>query len=477
MKNAYMVLSVVVVLVLAVCAAHGGKIPINNPGFEDPPLVDDDYGWSMDNQGWGYVGNNGYLGPWNPTTADYPGEAPEGLNVGWTNPGEDPLDANLAVPGGFAQVLSAPLTAGTTYKLTVKVGSSLTYPGSGYAVQLLAGGIPQPTGDGSNYTGAVTGGTLLAQDNNSLAIANGTFVTSTVTYTYSPADSDLLEQPLQVRLIALGWEEVEYDSVSVEATLPADKALIAPTKGLYVKDGAVQDNYSLDIGHGNWTGDARALVKYDLSSLASATISRATLYLLQSDLGTFDQNGQAQLRRIGTSNWDGTESAAVLAGLVADAKSAAIANFSPGPNPQGGLYGVDVTDIIRAWADGSLPNYGFGLMQASEGLADSARQFGADPMLLIEYLLGDANGDGVVDAADYITLKKNFGKTTGAGASAGDFNSSGKVNWADLNILTNNFGAGAPAPAVTPEPCSAMLLVLGAVALMRRRAGIGRVGR
>jgi len=41
------------------------------------------------------------------------------------------------------------------------------------------------------------------------------------------------------------------------------------------------------------------------------------------------------------------------------------------------------------------------------------------------------------------------------------------VNWADLSILMSNMGAGGGAPSV-PEPCSAMLLVFGAAALLRR---------
>jgi hypothetical protein len=464
MKHAYMVVAVVVVGVLAICPdAHGGQIPINNPGFEDPALGDGDWDYSMDNQGWGYIDNDGSLGPWNPAMADYPGEAPEGLNVGWTEPGD-------GVPGGFAQVLSAPLMAGTTYTLTVKVGAALTYSGGGYAVQLLAGGTPQPSGNGSDYTGPVTGGTILAQDSNSLTIADGTFVTSTVKYTYNPAlHSGLLGEPLQIRLLDLDADETEFDSVSVEAKLPAGKALIAPTKGLYVKDGAVQDNYSLDIGHGNWTGDARALVKYNLSSLPRATIARATLYLLQSELGTADQDGQAQLRRIGTSDWDGTQSAAVLNALVADAKSAAVANFSPATGPAPGLYGVDVTSVVRAWADGSQPNYGFGLMQASEGLSNTGRQFGANPMLLIEFLFGDANGDIVVDAADFVALKSHMGQGPGATLAGGDFNSDGTVDWDDLQLLIAHFGeTGGDAPSTAPEPATLGLLAIGAAAMLRR---------
>ena len=210
--------------VFAACPVAQGQIAIVNPGFENPVLADDDWDYSMDDQGWGYYNNGGSLGPWNPAVANYPGEAPEGLNVGWTEPGED-ANSN-PVPGGFAQVLTAKLTAGTTYVLTVEVGNAIDYDWGGYAVQLLAGGTPQATGDGSGYTGAVTGGTLLAEDNNGLTIADGTFETSTVTYTYDPMHSSLLGEPLQIRLLALGWDEVDFDNVQLIPE-PATMSLLA----------------------------------------------------------------------------------------------------------------------------------------------------------------------------------------------------------------------------------------------------------
>ena len=83
-------------------------------------------------------------------------------------------------------------------------------------------------------------------------------------------------------------------------------------------------------------------------------------------------------------------------------------------------------------------------------------------------LLGDTNNDGVVDAFDYITVKKNFGQTV-AKDTNGDLNSSGTVDWEDLAILMTNFGAGDGAPGMTPEPATLGLLAFGALALVRRR--------
>jgi hypothetical protein len=84
---------------------------------------------------------------------------------------------------------------------------------------------------------------------------------------------------------------------------------------------------------------------------------------------------------------------------------------------------------------------------------------------------GDANDDGVIDAADYIIVKRNFGQSTGAGAADGDFDIDGQVQWDDLQALMTNFGAGVgSAPAAAPEPASAILLMFGAAALLRRPA-------
>jgi autotransporter-associated beta strand protein len=83
---------------------------------------------------------------------------------------------------------------------------------------------------------------------------------------------------------------------------------------------------------------------------------------------------------------------------------------------------------------------------------------------------GDTNSDFVVDAADYIAIKTNFGAGPDATRLMGDLSGDGWVNWTDLQELMDQFGTrsvgGAPA---APEPGSVMLLMFGAAALLRRR--------
>lgn len=92
-------------------------------------------------------------------------------------------------------------------------------------------------------------------------------------------------------------------------------------------------------------------------------------------------------------------------------------------------------------------------------------------------LMGDYNGNGVVDAADYVVWRDSLG-ATGAGLAA-DANGDNLVSQADYEIWQANFGdtiessAGAGSASAVPEPSSAAMVVLGvcvAAASLRRRS-------
>ena len=173
-------------------------IPVPNAGFEDPVLAEDDWSW-LDVSGWTWVGGEG-PGIWHVTSADFdPVVAPEGQNVLYT-------ENAVGDAGGVAQVLTETFAANTDYTLTAEVGNSYYYYFAGYSVQLLAGG------------------TVIAEDNDTLWPDYMKWATSTVQYTYDSADSVLVGQPLEIRLLNLGLDKdnptdntvgVEFDNVTL----------------------------------------------------------------------------------------------------------------------------------------------------------------------------------------------------------------------------------------------------------------------
>ena len=126
------------------------------------------------------------------------------------------------------------------------MGNTAGYDWGGYGVQIVAGGT-------GNAPGEITGGTVLAEDANSLSIAEGTFATSTVVYTYNPAHADLVGEQLQIRLLSLGGasvdEEADFDNVQLTADppFPAPTGILTVTLTLSVSDAVSSDDDTMKI--------------------------------------------------------------------------------------------------------------------------------------------------------------------------------------------------------------------------------------
>lgn len=93
---------------------------------------------------------------------------------------------------------------------------------------------------------------------------------------------------------------------------------------------------------------------------------------------------------------------------------------------------------------------------------------GLDDFLASNGLLrGDADGDKQVQFTDLVILSDNFGNP--GQYTDGDFDKDGTVQFGDLAILAENFGQMAAATATVPEPSAAMLLLTVVIMLFRRR--------
>ena len=96
-------------------------------------------------------------------------------------------------------------------------------------------------------------------------------------------------------------------------------------------------------------------------------------------------------------------------------------------------------------------------------------------------LLGDADGDGDVDAFDITAVRQNFGNTGAAdGSLLGDADFDGDVDAFDLTAVEQNFGSvlsviEASSTDPIPEPTSLATMGLGVLLLLRRgwSSGVG----
>ena len=204
-------------ILISFSPANAVYIGIDNGGFEEPdltnqpPVIGNEVftfetppGWELYDPS-NLIPDNpnlmtSFVGVWNPTSTFFTNEAPEGKNVGAILLAQDP-GSGVA---GFSQTLSSTLKANTKYTLQVEVGNPgdffVGFPG--YQIQLLAGG------------------TVMAEDNNTLSPSEGTFETSTISFTTSANDNNLGQQ-LEIRLLNLlnsPGLEVDFDNVRLDAT-------------------------------------------------------------------------------------------------------------------------------------------------------------------------------------------------------------------------------------------------------------------
>ena len=90
-------------------------------------------------------------------------------------------------------------------------------------------------------------------------------------------------------------------------------------------------------------------------------------------------------------------------------------------------------------------------------------------------LAGDYNGNGIVDAADFVVWRNSLGQSGSSLAADGDGN--GTIQLADYNFWRDHFGDTYANGSVTavPEPTNLTLvatLLIGSALLTRRRRGL-----
>jgi hypothetical protein len=154
-------------------------------------------------------------------------------------------------------------------------------------------------------------------------------------------------------------------------------------------------------------------------------------------------------------------------GVRVDLNDAAFPGLNDGNNPdfhQQNWYGwIGIRITNEADATGEVVGWGYETEMGKSILAGATGKAA---------VAGDYNGNGTVDAADYVVWRENNGLTSGATAAQGDGNGDGMVNSADYSLWRANFGASGSGSvaaleslAAVPEP-SSLFLGLGMAAAL-----------
>jgi autotransporter-associated beta strand protein len=392
-------------------------------------LIDVPAGSTMWNGGW-------WTATWTSNLSD--------LNVDGTfniwdghNPFIDALTGAGTVLRGHGKV--GPDSPVTILTLGVDNGSGtfsgnfiLGYYGTPLNVVKTGSGTQVLTGTSSNYKGelSVTAGTLVVGGAGAFTAINGITVNgpTAVFMQNSSVPNDRTFTLTQGTLGGTGTITTAITSGPDVTIAPGDRTLAIPAAGTLNIANAV------DLTGG--TTEMRLFSATESDTLAQSTTGGLTYggILKVIDLNPTDF-------AVG-NNWDLFDF---------DSQSGTFSN-----NSEFGTVGGINLPLLAAGQKWSF-DYGNGVLSVVLGL-----------------LTGDADENGVVDAADYIALKSNFGMTSGALWKDGNFSDTygtpGTVDYADLQILMANFSTRSvgEAPAV-PEPGSVMLLMFGAAALLRRR--------
>lgn len=196
---------------------------------------------------------------------------------------------------------------------------------------------------------------------------------------------------------------------------------------------------------------------------------------------TLDNQGNSQTQLFGDIYWQDDSS-----GTIYHRARDHGVEITPTRTPVAGLLGFAVGGRL---GDGSYLYPGMIDEFAVYGTALSDERIEAHFMAGIEAppaVAGDYNGNGVVDAADYVVWRDNLGHTGAPGIpgdgddGSGTGTADGTVNQADYNFWKTRFGAtsgaGSSATFAVPEPAGMALWAFGSLALasVRRSRGAAR---
>jgi T5SS/PEP-CTERM-associated repeat protein len=181
--------------------------------------------------------------------------------------------------------------------------------------------------------------------------------------------------------------------------------------------------------------------------------------------GDFAQtsSGHLQIQIAGTGGTQYDQLLATGAMQLAGALDISFSSFSPAGGDSFNI--LDFTGHTGTFTSVTLPPLSGGLTWDTSQLYTTGIISVVGP-----HVVGDYNGNGIVDAADYTVWRDSLGSTS---SLAADGDASGVIDVGDYGVWKANFGShagiGAGAHAAVPEPASLWMFLAGILAMCSHR--------
>lgn len=170
---------------------------------------------------------------------------------------------------------------------------------------------------------------------------------------------------------------------------------------------------------------------------SAATVASGNLVLRTNNLTVYGTSRLDLANNTMILDYTGTSPASTLRGYLTAGRNGGAWNGSTGI----------VSSSVAGLSGGAI---GYGEASAilgANGGTFAGQSVDATALLIRTTYLGDANLDRTVNAADFVLLSNNFGRT-GAAWNQGDFNYDATTDAADFVLLSNNFGKTLTVPPV-----------------------------
>ena len=368
------------------------------------------------------------------------------------------LNTDGSVDGGFsATAFSVGLTTSFPSVYDPVTGQTLQPRGGATSVvnpvpsaQVLSDGSIVVVGHFTSFNGVAARGVIRLQPNgaidNTFAIGDGAqWTTITETATHFPAVESVNVLANDDLLIVGDFQAFNGVAAPGIARLHSDGSVVAsfspPVQRIYERSATAKlfpqpDGSLMLSGPYSFAGETlpRSLVRlfFDRPLLFTAAVSRKT----HGAAGDFDISLPGVECRTGGAGGNHTLVVTFTNDIVSGnaTVTSGTGNVTGGPTFSGNTMTINLTGVANAQA----------VTVTLSNVTDSFSQTLPDTAVSAGFLLGDTNGNGIVNASDVSQTKAQLGQSAMGSNFRTDVNANGTINATDVSQVKANLGSAVP---------------------------------